>query len=430
MPSRGASTRRGFLKGAGAFLAAPLFIPGSALGADGRPAPSRRVTMGFVGTGSHGIAMNLRNALGQPDAQVVALCDCDAGHLRQAHQLAPDARTFADWRDLVYRDDIDAVVVSTPDHWHVPISLAAVRAGKDVLCEKPLTLTVAEGRQLSDAVARHARVFQTGSEFRGTAVFLRAAEIVRNGRIGRLQTIRVSLGNAPGARAGDPTPQPIPPGFDYEMWLGPAPWAPYTKDRCHYEYRWIFDYSGGQFSDWGGHLFDQAQWANDTEHTGPVSVEGTGRFLEKGLYNTAVEFHVEYMYANGVRMIARHFDPVVGSTGSIRYEGTEGWVTVQYPGGLWASSPQILHTPIGPNDIRLYTCPGREMRNFLDCIPTRRPTYYPAEVGHRSAAVAHIGNIAMLLGRKLHWNPQQERFVDDETANRMLSRAMREPWHL
>ncbi|MCD6303376.1 MAG: Gfo/Idh/MocA family oxidoreductase [Planctomycetes bacterium] len=436
----GRMTRRRFLRraaGMAAGLAGPYVLTSAALGAGGRAPASERITLGFIGTGSHGIGRNLRNFLPQPDAQVLALCDVDSRHLQQAVQVTsrhyaaqrPDGTfkglvTTKDWREVVDRPDIDAVMVSTPDHWHVLTSLAAVRAGKDVMCEKPLTLTVREGRVLSDAVSRYGAVFQTASENRSKANFLRACELVRNGRIGRLHTIRTVLPR--GGRYPNSPPEPVPEGLDWDMWLGQAPWRPYCnfgRDRCHYQWRWIFDYSGGQLTDWGAHINDIAQWGNDTEHTGPISVHGRGVFPKDGLYNTAMDYEIHYEYANGVRLIC------TAGTPSIRFEGSDGWIFCQW-NTFQASRADLLTEPIGPNEIHLRTCPQGEQRDFLNCVKSRRQPYYPAEIGHRSVTVCHIGNISMLLGRKLRWDPGRERFIDDETANRMLARAMRQPWHL
>ena len=286
-------TRRNLLKGIVAAGAAPYALTSDALGSADRPPAGSRITMGFVGLGPQGQGRNLGNAKADPRAQPVALCDCDARRLESAHQKAPDASTHTDWREVVAADGIDAVVVSTPDHWHVPVSLAAARAGKDILCEKPLTWTIREGRILSETVARYGCVFQTASEFRSLSAFHHGAELVRNGRIGHLHTIRVALGRNPN-RPGNPEPMEVPEGFDYDMWLGPAPWAPYTKDRCHFDFRWLLDYSGGMLTDWGGHLLDQAQWANDSEYTGPVEIDGEGHFMSEGLFDTADRFRIEY----------------------------------------------------------------------------------------------------------------------------------------
>jgi len=407
---------------------APVVLPSSALGAGGRASPGNRITLGCIGIGGEG-TRNLMVFLGQPDAQVVAVCDVDPARRDQArHRVNEryqnhDCACHHDFREIIARDDIDAVCISTPDHWHVPISLMALRAGKDVICEKP-TLTIAGGRALSDTVARQAAVFQTSTEDRSLLVYHRMAELVRNGRIGRLQRILVKLPAGPG-EPGDPTPQPVPPGFDYDLWLGPAPWAPYCPARIHWNFRWITDYSGGMLTDWGAHLIDTAQWANDTERSGPVAVEGTGKRHLHGLYDTCYEYHLRYEYANGVEM-------QVDSGGvALRFEGSDGWVGNNgWVGALEASSKTILESKIGPGEIHLYTCPAGEHRNFLDCVKSRKDPYFPAEIGHRCSSVMHVGNIAIQLGRKLRWDPACERFPSDETANRMRSRSMREPWTL
>ncbi len=409
------------------------FVPDSALGKNERTAAGERITVAFIGVGRHGIRVNLPNFLAQPDAQVVAVCDVDDQHLERAYNKVNDyyannsCSAYKDFRRVIDRNDIDAVMISTPDHWHVPIAVAAARAGKDVECEKP-TLTVAEGRILCDTIQRHSRVFQMSTEDRSVYVYHRMAELVRNNRIGKLHTIRVTLPDGPHhdtRQRRDTKPQPVPQGFDYDMWLGPAPYKPYAPGRCHRDFRWIFDYSGGKLTDWGAHLFDTAQWANDTEHTGPVEVEGKGIFPPDGLYDTATQFHIEYKYENGVGMI-------VDSGGvAIRFEGTEGWVANEsWCGPLKASSKKILDSEFGPNDIQLYTCPAGEQRNFLDCVRSRKKPYFHAETGHRCCTIAHIGNISMLLGRKLRWNPDEEKFVHEPRADRMLSRSMRSPWHL
>ena len=426
-------TRREFLKGAAAAVAAPYVITSAALGAEGRPAPSHRVTVGFVGTGGQGIGRNLYGFLGEADSEVLAVCDVDPNNVRQAQQAverhakergtATSCREYADFREVVARPDIDAICISTPDHWHVPLSLIALRAGKDVICEKP-TLTIHEGRVLADTVRQYGAVYQTGTEDRSIALYHRMAELVRNERIGKLQRIRVTLPDGPGD-PGDPTPKPVPPGFDYDLWLGPAPWSPYCPGRIHYQFRWIVDYSGGQLTDWGAHLLDTAQWANDTERTGPVEVEGAGKRHATGLYDTFYEYHLRYKYASGVELFIDS-----GGTG-IRFEGTDGWVCSDgWTQPLRASSPEILRSAIGPSEVRLFTCPAGEHRNFLDCVKTRRDPYFPAEIGHRCCTVAHLGNIAMWTGRKLRWDPQAERFIGDDDANRYLSRAMRSPWTL
>jgi len=434
--------RREFLKTAAATalgaLAAPEVIPGRALGLAGEPAPSRRITLGFIGTGDHGVNRNLRGFLQQPDAQVLAVCDVDAARRDNAQKLVEKhyaeaaaggsykgCANYNDFRQVIDRKDVDAVVNSTPDHWHVIPSIMAARAGKDVICEKPLTLTVAEGRALADAVAKHGRIFQTASENRSMHPFHRMCELVRNGRIGKLVRIRVDL---PSGHAINPASRqfgPPPPGFDYNLWLGQAPESPYCPARCHWNFRWILDYSGGMLTDWGAHLIDVAQWGNDTELTGPIEVEAGAVFPPKGeLYNTATRFDVRCKYANGVEL------NVVSRSPAIRFEGTEGWIASPSWGGPLVAEPKsVLDSVIKPNEIHLYTARD-EHRNFLDCVKSRKPCYAPAEIGHRTISIAHLGHVAMRLGRKLKWDPQAERFAGDAEADKMLSRPMRAPWHL
>lgn len=419
--------RRAFLKragGAAAGLGFPAIVPARVFGA---AAPSNRIAVGMIGVGGHGTDVNLKGFLAQPDARVVSVCDVDSARLARARTIVNErygdggCSATGDFREILARPDIDAVMISTPDHWHVPISLAALRAGKDVCCEKP-TLTLAEGRAQADAVRRYGAVFQTSTEDRSVAVYHRMAELVRNGRIGRVHTVRIGLPTGP-AGDGDPTPKPVPPELDYDMWLGPAPWAPYAPDRVHHNFRWILDYSVGMIADWGAHLFDTAQWGLDVERSGPVEIDGRGEFLSKGLYNTARKFRVEYRYANGVRMIAENDVPY------IRFEGDGGWVGNRgWRGPIQAEPDSILREVVGPGETRLFTCPGGEHRNFLDCVKSRQEPYFPAEIGHRVSSVCHLGHISMLLGRKLRWNPVTEAFVGDDDANRLRTRASRAPW--
>ena len=419
-------SRRYFLRTAAASVAVPYLVPASVLGAD---APSKKITIGFIGTGDHGTGWNLERYLKLPDAKVLMVCDVDGYRMRRAKAMVDakydteDCATSKDFRDVLARKDIDAVMISTPDHWHTLISVMAARAGKDVQCEKP-TLTVDEGKILIKTIRETGRVFQTSTEDRSLPMYHRMAELVRNGRIGKLQKIEVILPRQP-TGPGEPAPQPVPPDFDWDMWLGPAPYAPYTKDRAHFNFRWIWDYSGGIICDWGAHLFDTAQWANDTEHTGPVAVEGTGTHWEGGLYNTVKDYNVTFRYANGVIMTCTPGTP------SIKFIGTEGWVGNRgWRGELEASSPEILKSVIGPNEIHLYTNPEGEHADFLKCVKSRKDPYFPVEIGHRVSTVCHLANISLRLGRKLKWEPKAERFENDPQANAMLSRPMRKPWQL
>ena len=418
-------TSREFLKGsavvaAGATIAWPAIVPSSVFGAD---APSNRITIGSIGLGGKGTG-NMKAFKSKSGSEVVALCEPDAGHLEKARQTAglnADA-CYGDFRVLLDRNDIDAVSVGAPDHWHVPISIAAVKAGKDVFCEKPLTLTIAGGRALADEVKRRRAVLQTGSQQRSGSEFRLACELVQNGRIGRLHTMKVDIpGNN---RTCPPTweAQPVPAGFDYDMWLGPAPWQPYTEQRCHYQFRFVLDYSGGQMTNWGAHYLDIAQWGNAADDTGPVEISGQGEFPKTGLFTTAMNVDVEYTYANGVKLLLKT------GKGHTRFEGTEGWVDVTR-GKIDAEPKSILKTKLGPDEIHLYES-NDHFQNFLDCVKSRKDPIASAEVGHRSSTVCHLGNIAMILGRSLKWDPQNERFINDSAANRMVARAMRAPWRL
>jgi len=419
-------TRRQF---AGATAAAgiclPWIVPSRVLGAD---APSNKINVGFIGVGSHGVDWNLAKYLKLSDSRVAMVCDVDGYRLRKAkamvdaHYDNEDCSATKDFREVLARKDIDAVMISTPDHWHTLISMMAIRAGKDVQCEKP-TLTIDEGKLLIQAVRKHNKVFQTSTEDRSVPEYHRMAELVRNGRVGKLRRIEVILPKQPDG-PGDPTPQPVPSELDYEMWLGPAPFAPYTKDRVHFNFRWIWAYSGGIICDWGTHLFDTAQWANDTEHSGPVEIEGKGTHWEGGLYDTVKDYDVTYTYANGVVMTCKPGNP------SIRFIGDDGWVgNTGWRGKLEASSPEIMNSKIGPNDVHLYTNPEGEHDDFLKCVKSRKDPYFPVEIGHRVATVCHLANIAIRVGRKLKWDPKAEEFIGDNAANDLRKvRPMRAPW--
>jgi predicted dehydrogenase len=443
MKTKHSITRRRFLRttatATGAALIPSVIGPSLLFGAEGQVAPSNRITLGFIGTGDHGINRNLKGFLAYADAQVIAVCDVDAKRREKAKNLVEEkyadamkqgtykgCTAYNDFRDLLARKDIDAVMISTPDHWHVIPAILAAQSGKDVICEKPLTLTVAEGRALSDAMKQHKRIFQTSSENRSQEikVYHRMCELVRNGRLGQLQTIRVEL---PAGHWVKPASQEVglpPKDFDYGLWLGQAPEAPYCEARCHWNFRWISDYSGGMLTDWGAHLIDIAQWGNHTEHTGPVEIEGSGEFPKEGLYNTATKFEIHYTYANGVKLTVASNQP------GVRFEGTEGWIgNSGWAAPLQAEPKSVLDSVIAPNETHLYTGQN-EHRNFLDCVKSRKPCYAPAETGHRTITIAHLGNIAMKLGRKLKWDPQNERVVGDEATNALLSRSMRKPWRL
>lgn len=418
--------RRRFLGATAA--AAPMVLPARLFGAE---APSKKITVGFIGTGDHGINRNLDSFLQQPDARAVAVCDVFKSRRLEAKAMVDaaygtsDCAVYADFREILARKDIDAVMISTPDHWHALMSAMALRAGKDVICEKP-TLTIAEGRFIADLVKKSGRVFQTSTEDRSLPVYHRLAEIVRNGRIGKLQRIEVTLPT--GSDFPDEPEMPVPEDLDYDLWLGPAPLAPFTENRTErMHWRHVFDYSGGILSDWGMHQLDTAQWANDTERTGPVSVKGTGTVKKGSLFNTYLTYDLEFVYANGVTLHVKD-----GGTG-IEFHGSDGWVGS--PG--WnldpkASRPEIIKEPFGAGALRLPTCADGEHRSFLDAVKSRTEPYFPAEIGHRCATLCHLGNIALETGRTLRWDPVKEEFPEDASAqdSRFRSRAMRSPWSL
>ena len=420
------TTRRKFLINtgltAGGALLMPTIIPSCVRGANDK------INLGMIGTGDHGINWNLDAYLKLSDCRVVAVCDVDRKRMLKAKAMADnqyknkDCATYDDFRDLLLKRDIDAVQISTPDHWHVPLSILSIQAGKDVCCEKP-TLTIGQGRILCDVVGRHDRIYQTSLEDRSLSPYHRMAELVRNGRIGKLQKIVCGLPGAYSERYSfnDLTTQPVPVDFNYDMWLGPAPEAPYSPGRCHWNFRWIFAYSGGSITDWGSHIIDTAQRANGTEKSGPVEVEGTGIF-GTGIYDSAHTYKLTYKYGNGVIMEV-HSEKV-----EITCTGSDGWLSVQgWNGKLEASSDEILNSVIGPEEVHLSTDVS-EHANFLKCIRSRQKTYHPVEDLHRVSTITHMGNIAMLLKRKLMWDPVKEEFINDPEANAMRSREERDPW--
>jgi myo-inositol 2-dehydrogenase / D-chiro-inositol 1-dehydrogenase len=420
--------RRKFLKNtgliAGGAIVMPTIIPSCSFGANDK------INIGMIGTGDHGMTWNLAAYLKLEDCRVIAACDVDASRLQKAkagidqRYKNKDCKTFADFRELLERKDIDAVQISTPDHWHVPITVLSIRAGKDVCCEKP-TLTIVQGRILCDFVAGSGKVYQTSLEDRSVPQYHRMAELVRNGRIGKLQKIRVGLPGKYSLRYNpDMTIQPVPSGFDYNMWLGPAPDAPYCPGRCHWNFRWISEYSGGSLTDWGAHMIDNAQWMNGTEKTGPVEVSGQGSAPQTGIYDAFDRFQLSYVYKNGV-ILDVHSEFV-----EIYAEGTDGWLLIKdWRGKLEASSPDILNSVIGKDEIHLYTDESEHV-NFLKCVKSRKATYHPVEDMHRTSTIAHIGNIAMKLKRKLQWDPESEEFVNDPEANTFRTREERDPWKL
>jgi predicted dehydrogenase len=448
-------TRRQFLGDAGKVAAVagfPAIVPSSVFGAF---SPSNRINIGAIGTGRISRGHDLPGIWQYDTARIMAVCDLDMNRAQDAVMLVNDIYTkqtgkpysgvtaYTNYRELLANKDVDAVVISTPDHWHALIAMDAVAAGKDVYLQKPASLTIAEGRALSDAVHRSGRIFQIGSQQRSTVQFRVAAELVRNGRIGELKTVEIGL---PGDPSGDVEPDmAVPKQFNYDMWLGSTPVVPYTEKRVHPQQGydrpgWLRceQFGAGMITGWGAHHLDSAHWAMDTEHTGPIEVWGTAEFPTKGLWDVHGPFKTEAIYANGVHMLVSGDYP-----NGLKFIGTNGWIFVSRgnetvtgsdpvkkladPQALAASDPKILTSVIGPNDIHLYESKEHH-GNWLECIRSRRQTIAPVEVAHRACSACLIHHMAMKLKRKLYWDPQHERFRNDDVANAMLSRPQRPPY--
>ena len=427
--------RRQFLKSAttavAGVVAFPYIIPSSALGKDGSVAPSNRLVHGCIGVGSRGSG-DMRGFLGRNDVQIVAVCDVDKDRLDKARQTVDgkygngDCATYHDFRDLIARSDIDTLSLAMPDHWHSIPAIMGARAGKDIYAEKPLARTIYEARQMANAVHRYNRIWQTGSQQRSTANFHRACELVRNGRIGKVSRVEVGL---PTGRQGPAAEvRPVPEGLDWDFWLGPAQYRPYMefgKRGVHWDWRWVSDYSGGQLTDWAGHHIDIAHWGLGLERTGPVEIYGSGQFPEDGIYDVAMTYKFHCRYANGLEMtVANNKQIPQGAT----WYGEKGKIYVRR-GRLEADPAEVLNETIGPDEIRLYESRDH-IGNFVECVKSREETVAPIEIGLRSISVGLLGEIAMLTGQKLQWDPQNERFLNSDEANRMLRRPMRGPWHL
>ncbi|MHC4681375.1 MAG: Gfo/Idh/MocA family protein [Planctomycetota bacterium] len=378
----------------------------------------------------------MRSLLATGEVQVVCVCDVDAERRAAAKNLLASKYNSAgcdaciDFRELVARDDIDAVLVGTPDHWHALPAIAAAKAGKAVYCEKPLALTIDQGRKMVEAVHRYGAVFQTGTQNRSGQHFRRACELVRNGRLGKLHTVEVEIPGSMSATGFDFGP--APETLDYDMWLGPAPKAPYSLKRVDaFGWRWILDYAGGCVTDWGAHYIDIAQWGMGTTDTGPIEVYGKGVFPKDGLFDAALYWRYEAKYANGVTVVCFAKDELLGPgryPHGAKFIGDKGWLFVD-ASGIDAGPKSILKEEIGPDEVHLYES-SNHYQNFIDCIRTKRPTAAPIEQAHRSVTVCHLANIAMRLRRSIRWDPAAEKIIGDDQAGRMLSRSMRSPWHL
>ena len=429
-------SRRQFLKSAtgvtAGAIAFPYVVSSSALGQGDSISPSNRIVMGAIGVGSMGTG-DLRGFLNKREVQTVAVCDVDKAHRDRAKKLVDDkygnndCAAYLDFRELIGRGDLDAVQLALPDQWHSIPAVAAARAGLDIHAQKPLARTIREGRAICNAVNRYGVIWQTGSQQRSNSSFHHACELARNGRIGKIHKVEVGLPT--GGTHALSKPLPVPDGLDWNMWLGPAPWRPYCdfgRGSCHYQWRWIMDYSGGQLTDWAGHHIDIAHWGLGLGRTGPVEIEGRGVYPKDGLYNVPYEYKFTCKYPKGLTMIVANNKQVLQGA---KWYGEKGkWIYVKR-GKLEANPSSVLDEVIGPDEIQLYESRDHK-QNFLDCIKSRKETIAPAEIGHRSISVALLGEIAMLTERKLQWDPEKEVFLGDDEANRMLSRPMRSPWHL
>ncbi|MBN1853005.1 MAG: Gfo/Idh/MocA family oxidoreductase, partial [Pirellulales bacterium] len=406
----------------------------------GASAPSNLLAIGSIGTGrmGHGDMKECMKQGIRENARVIAVCDLDTNRAADAKRVVEkfyadqlgkpyECQVYSDYRELLARQDIDGVTISTPDHWHALCAVAAANAGKDMYIQKPLTYTIGEGRQLVAAVRAKERVLQTGSQQRSESNFRKACELVRNGRIGKLQTIHVALPMDSGT--GDPEPMPVPSNLDYSIWLGPTPDAPYTEHRVHPQKDYsrpgwlqIEPYCRGMITGWGAHMNDTAQWGHGSDTTGPVEIEGTAEFPVRGLFNVHTKFQAEATYADGVKLIMKT------ASAGVKFEGSDGWVHV-WRGGIDAGPKEILQEKIGPEETHLYVS-HNHMADFLQCMRTRKDPIANVEIGHRSNSVCVLAHIAMKLGRKLRWNPEAEQFVDDDEANGFLDYTYREPWTL
>ncbi len=441
-------SRRQFLQATAGFSAAPWVIPASALGLDDRPPPSERIALGVIGCGAKGMD-HLRSFLKDDDVEVVAVCDVHRRHHRDllpgrgavygrepaVEAVASRSRerskgagagcaAVVDFRELCERSDVDAVVVATPDHWHALCALTAVRAGKDVYGEKPITHFFREGQQLVREVAERGAIFQTGSQQRSEGNFRRAAELARNRVLGAIREVEVGLPSGYRTAQGDPTEQSPPEGLDYDLWTGPAPLLPFVPARHHRWWRGHSAYGGGTVMDWIGHHNDIAHWGLGCDDSGPIAVEALDwTWPETPLYDTPVDFTIRSTYASSAVVTISSRFPM-----GTKFIGETGWVYVDR-GRLEASDPRWLTPEFVPGDIRLVRSQDHR-RNFLESVRTRRPPLCPAEVGHRSITPGYLGSVSQRLGRPVRWNPEREQFVDDPEAERLLEFSYRAPWRL
>jgi predicted dehydrogenase len=430
IPSSATSlNRRGFLRttlAASIPVAAPSFLRA------GGPPAAARLNLGVIGVGGQGSG-HARTWTGVPEARLVAVCDVNRAQVERAKAAADSAQgdkscaAYVDFRELLARDDIDAVSIAVPDHWHALIALAALRAGKHVYLEKPLAYSVDQGRALVETVRHYGMVLQHGTQQRSTSTFQRAAWLARSGRLGRIHTATATSPDGP--QGGDPNPATPPPEIDYEFWLGPAPWKPYTPGRCHGHggvgWYHIRDYSGGWVTAWGSHHVDCAQWALGKDHEAPVSVEATAVFPQSGVFDTCMKWRSEMVYADGTKLIFA--TPAEGSgRKDVFIEGDAGWVAADR-GAIDAFPKSLLAEQPGPVAESWST---HHFRDFLQAIRDGRDPASPVESAHQSTTLCHLTNIAAVLQRPLRWDGKRERFINDPVADSMLATPLRSPWNL
>jgi predicted dehydrogenase len=428
------TSRRDFvIKSASALAGAivlPNIIPASSLGLGGATAPSDRLVMGLIGTGSQGMS-DARDFMRLKDqVRFVALCDVDALRLSAAKETvdkankSKDCRTYGDYREFLEKEKLDAVLIAIPDHWHGIIYSEVANKGVDVYGEKPICRTIKDGRVIVNTVNKKNIIWQTGSWQRSQENFRRGVELVRNGRIGKIKLIEVGLPDG-GKGIGTPPVQEVPKELNWEMWLGPAPRVDY-RGVCHWNWRWILDYSGGQLTDWAGHHIDIANWGADLEHTGPVEIEGSGVYPREGIYNVPVEYDFICKYENGIQMRVANQSRFAQGMGT-KFIGDLGWIHVDRGGRIAASDPKILDEVIGENEVQIYKS-ANHYQNFVDCTRSRKETIAPIEPAYRAISVGLLGEIAMTTGQKIQWDPVKEEIINNTEATRLLDRPYRKPW--
>lgn len=430
------SSRRIFLRNSLSMVAGtivlPHIIPSSAMGMNGMLPPSDRIVMGSIGVGSQGVS-NMRGFLRNKEVQLVALCDLDSLHLEKASAMVnqryanTDCRTHKDYREFLEKEKLDAVCISVPDHWHSITYVAAANKKIDIYGEKPLSRSIGEGQQIVKAVQKNKIIWQTGSWQRSVANFHKGAELVFNGRLGKVDHVEVGLPNAT-KLVGMPSVKEVPAELDWDFWLGSAPKVPY-RGVCHWNWRWILDYSGGQLTDWAGHHIDIAHWGLGLDRTGPIEVSGEGVYPPSGeLYNVPMEYDFNCKYKSGVVIRVANSSRLPHGMG-VTWYGENGWIHVDRGDKITASRAELISEELGADKKALYKSNDHSV-NFLECIRSRKETITPVEVAHRSISVGLLGEIAMATKQKIQWDPEKEQIVKNAEASKMLMRSFREPWKI